>query len=330
MAILATERVPTLDYWKFAGKLQRGDYVFDREGNVVQIKLAQQYLAPNCYEVTFSDYLTISGDKALTLPTENLKYRTRTYAYKNVLKFTRPLKPYNIDELLETPLIDKYDRMALSVPTTKPIQFPHQDLPVPPFVFGFWFFARRSTKAMAPPPGCDDVVHQEFKDSGYKVTERWHLRNGATTFSAIPTVESHLVPSIPTTIPNNYLFGSVEQRIALLRGIMMSKTRRYNEKSDTFRFSTKQYKIAKQVQGLVESLGCKTSMAKHKSEGHYTVTFRTKHKLLPNQRNSPLKVHQARRYITKISPIQPQSCIHIETTGPDNTILVGEGFISCL
>jgi len=322
--------VPTLDYWKFAGKLQKGDYVFDKEGNVVQIKLAQQYLSSKCYEVTFSDYLTISGDEALTLPTENLKYRTRTYAYKNVLKFTRPLKPYSIGELLETPLVDKYDRMALSVPTTKPIQFPHQDLPVPPFVFGFWFFARRSTKTMAPPPGYDDLVYQEFKDAGYKVIKRRRMQNDAVSFSIHPSVESHLVPNIPTKIPNNYLFGSVEQRIALLRGIMMSKPRRYNEKRDEFRFSTGQYILCKQFQGLVESLGCKTLMTKHKSLGHYTVTFRTRHKLLPNQRDLPLKVHQARRYITKIATIQAQSCIHIETTGPDNTILVGEGFISCL
>ena len=45
MAILATEKVLTLDYWKRAGSLVEGDYVFDRNGKIVRVKLVQNYQA---------------------------------------------------------------------------------------------------------------------------------------------------------------------------------------------------------------------------------------------------------------------------------------------
>ena len=136
MAILATERVLTLDWWKPAAKLEVGDYVFDKDGKIVQVKLIQQYHSDDCYEVTFSDYLSIRGDDKLGFPTEDLKYRKRLDEYKGIFKFTRPLKHFTVSALLDLPLKDKRDRLAYSVPTTKPLQLPHQTLPVPPFVFG--------------------------------------------------------------------------------------------------------------------------------------------------------------------------------------------------
>ena len=39
MAILATEKVLTLDYWKPARKIEVGDYVFDKDGKLVKVKL---------------------------------------------------------------------------------------------------------------------------------------------------------------------------------------------------------------------------------------------------------------------------------------------------
>jgi hypothetical protein len=52
MAILATEKVLTLDWWKPASKLEVGDYVFDKDGKIVQVKLIQQYYSENCKRVT--------------------------------------------------------------------------------------------------------------------------------------------------------------------------------------------------------------------------------------------------------------------------------------
>ena len=327
MAITATTKILTLDYWKPAYKLEVGDWVFDRNGKPVQIKLAQQYQGTQCYEVMFNDYLSVTGDSKLSLPTENLKYRNRLTSYKGKLKFRRPLRPLTAEQLLDTPLINKYNRKAISVPTAHPLALPHKDLPVPPFLFGFWFFARRSTGRMAAAPGLSEFVHEKFRDAGYKVLIGAKLSSGESDFSVSPTIESQLIPNIPKFITNNYLLASPEQRQELLSGIICSKSRRYNKRRDTFRFTSLVYDTVRRVQMLAESLGCRTQLENDDFKKDYTVFFKSRLQLIPDQKSPPVKVHYGRRYITKISTIPTQLCVHIETTGEDDTILTGEGFI---
>ena len=330
MAILATEKVLTLDYWKRAGNLVEGDYVFDRNGKIVRVKLVQNYQATECYKITFSDWLTIQGDGALKLPLENQKYRNRLDSYKGVKRFRRPLKPTSVEDLLSLPLKSKRNRLVYSVPTTQPLELPHQLLPIPPFIMGFWFFARKTNGKLSAARGMQDYVEQQFKDFGYKTKFGRKQKTGCRDFSVSPSIESQLVPNIPTKISNNYLLGSPEQRIELLRGIFCTKSRVYSQKKDRFQFSSKQLNLISQIQFLVESLGIKTSQNFENTFKHYTLFFKSRIKLIENQNSPPIKVHQSRRYVCSIDPIQPQSCVYIETTGEDNTILVGEGFISCL
>jgi hypothetical protein len=330
MAITANTKILTLDYWKPAYKLEVGDYVFDRKGNIVQVKLAQQYQGIRCYEVMFNDYLTVEGDATLALPTENPKYRNRLVTYKGKLQFRRPLKPLTAEQMLDMPLLDQHNRKILSVPTTNPLALPHQDLPVPAFVFGFWFFARRSTGRMAAAKGTTEFVVQRFKDHGYKVVMGPLINTGEREFSVTPTVESQLIPNIPKIITNNYLFSSPEQRQDLLSGIACSKNRRYNKRSDRFRFSSRQYDTVRRVQLLAESLGGRSSLQSDDHKKDFTVFFKIRALIHPEQSSPKVKVHHGRRYVSKISPIPTQMCVHIETTGEDNTILVGEGFIPCL
>ena len=328
MAILATERVLTLDYWKPARKLQVGDYVFDKDGKVVRIKLIQEYLAEQCYEVAFDDHLTISGDQFLGFPIETPKYRKRTFEYKGVRKFSRPLTPLKVKELQDLPLRTKYDRSAYSVPTTKPIEFPHQDLPVPPFLFGLWFFGRRSDKSLSVAKGYDEYARQVARDYGYRVKEGRLKHNGERTILLTPSIESHLIPNVPTQLPDSYLMSSIEQRTDLLRGILCASRHKYKKKDDEFIISTAHFGTITRIQGLVESLGHKTRIQSLEKLGLYSLFFKSRYKILQDQDSPRLRVHNARRFITKITPTQPQSCVHIETTGKDNTILVGEGFIS--
>jgi len=329
MAILATEKVLTLDYWKPAYKLKVGDYVFDRNGQPVQVKLIQEYRSNSCYEVMFDDHLHLSGDDRLQLPTENKKYRDRTFEYKQVREFTKPLKPILVVQLLELSLKNKRNRLIYSVPTTKPLALPHQDLPVPPFIFGFWFFNRLTNHNMVPIPNTNDFIHEKFKDLGYKIKPGWIRLNREREFNTIPSIRSQLIPNIPTRIPTNYLLASPEQRKELLSGILYAKPKQYNKKKDRFRFTTLNRTLAFQVQYLVDSLGIRSTILFHGRDKNYTITFRSRIKLMEEQDSPPIRVHQSRRYITKISPLPPQLCVHIETTAPDNTILVGEGFIAC-
>ena len=302
--------------------------MFDKEGRPVKITLVQQYRPESCYEVMFNDYLTASGDEHLALPTENSKYRKRTYEYRGVQQFKRPLKLIPVSKLLPLSLKNKNNRLEYSVPTAKAIALPHKDYPVPPFIFGFWFFSRRSTKKLAPARGYSEYVTKKFKDHGYKVTEHGILTTGEREISVSPTIESQLIPNVPNQLTQNYLLGSPEQRIELLSGILCAKNRQYSEKTDTFRFTSHHFGTVKLIQGLVESIGCKSKLTHDEYLNNYTISFKSRTQLVPNQVSPPVKVHQARRYVNTISSIPAQLCVHIETNGADNTILVGEGFIS--
>lgn len=329
MAILATERVLTLDYWKFAYDLKEGDVLFDRFGKPTTIKLIQQYRATTCYEVQLADGLTVAGDNHLSLPLETVKYRDRVHSYKGIRKFKRPLLRIPFSELVNKPLKNKRGRLNYSVPTAGALQFPHKDLPVPPFVFGYWFFNVRKSKNITIMEESRDVVLEKLKDAGYKLIEKRHLPHGRVECTTKPTIRSHLLPDIPLSIPNNYLLSSPQQRLELLSGIIYAKRNRYNQKLDTFRVTSKQKLLMKQVQYIAESLGCTTKLFFHEHLKEYNLFIKTKLQLIHSQTPKPIKIRQDKRLITDVYEIEPQNCVHIETDNPDGGFLVGEGFIAC-
>lgn len=329
MAITATTKVLTLDYWKLASHLQPGDWVFDRNGNLVQVKLTQHYRADQCYEVRLKDNLTICGDKHLTMPIETRRYRNQADKYKGKLVFRSAIDYWTVEKLSQIPLSKDNMWGLYSIPTTNSLQLPHQDLPVHPFVFGFWFFNRKKHGRIMPPKDYLDVVIDKTKDCGYKVTKHNQGDIHRANIKLQPTVESQLVPNIPLKIPNNFLLSSTEQRIDLLRGILYAKPFQYNEKTDTFRISSKSHAIILQIQFLLESLGHRIIPYFFERDKTYTIFFKSRLPLMHHQKQQPFRLHMARRYVKQITEIEPQMCVHIKTTAQDSTILVGEGFIAC-
>ena len=327
MAILANQKILTLDYWKTAHSLKTGDIVFDRHGNPRTITMVQEYRAPDCYAVKFSDLLEVHGDKNLSFFLESPGYRIGLSRYRGLKKFRKTLDFKTVEELVDTDIL-------YSAPTTDPIKLPHQNLPVPPFLFGFWFFARKKTRRlpqkMSAPPGFSEMVHEKFRDCGYKIREHDLTRTGERFFSILPTMESHLIGTPTHKIPNNYLLASEEQRIELLRGILHAKACQYSAKKKVFRFTSKNYNIILQMQGLLESLGHCLTVFYDRWKNYYKITFRSRLKLMDEQiLKSKVMVHNGRRFIKKVEKLPAQLCVHIETDGPDNSILVGEGFIPC-
>jgi len=330
MAILATQKVLTLDYWKIAQDIRPGDIVFDRLGRKVRVKLAQPLDKRPCYRVTFLDGTSVAGDKDLKLPVETPKYRKRVWEYKGKFQFRRPLSNYSLGTLSEIELTNKHGRLMYSVPTAGPLELPHRDLPVPPFVFGLWFFSKRKDGTLKIPAQHFDFIVEKLKDYGYLPTSWRDPIKKRQVYSTKPTVLSHLAPNVPYKIPNNYLLASPEQRLGLLSGIMYAKPNQYNQKLDRFRFSSKHLPTVKQIQYLAETLGCKTVLEGRNPLSGYTVYIKTKLKLMEHQTSKPIKVRQNWRMITKIEKIIPQACVHIELDGDDSTMLVEEGFIACL
>jgi len=328
MAIASNISVITLDYWKRADQIKVGDYLFNRDGKPIQVTSVQSYMANDCYEIVFDDGLSFVADKHLGMLLENRHYRKVVRKYKGIYKRRAKLKFVKLDNIIGEPIKHKTGRSLYSIPTTEPIQFPHQTLPVPPFIFGFWFANRKANrKFTAYFPYINDV-YATFKDYGYKLTPD-RKRLGHEMFKEYPVIETQLGHNIPIRIPANYLMASVDERWQLLAGIIHGRFNSYDPKTDRFRFSNKNKAIVLQVQNLVESLGNKTIMTTIQGRTpYYNLEFKTHKRLVSNQVTPPLKVHNAHRFIRAIKPATPQMVTHIETSDPDNNFIMGEGYIS--
>lgn len=328
MAITANEKILTLDYWKRADKLAVGDYVFDREGNPCQVTLIQHFES-QCYRVQLSDLMEIKGNGTMSFLLETPKYRKRLIEYKGKRQFRRPLLLSPLKDLIDKPLRHKQNKHYFSIPTCGALKFPHQDLPVPPFVFGFWYWNRIKPNVFSAHELNTEEVVQKLKNYGYEIVGRKKKVNAHTYFSVFPSIESQFAPFIPTEVPNNYLLASQEQRIELLSGIINARPKQYKKNRDNFRICSGSYPEIRRMQALVESLGSKTTLTYNEVRKYYTLGFKSRHLLCSNQESPPIKIHQARRYITQIEQLAPQQCVHIETNGLDGSFLVGEGFIAC-
>lgn len=320
MAITATQKVLTLDYWKVADKLKVGDYVFNKDGKIVTITKIHTYFSEDCFEITFSDYVTMQGDKHLGFQLETRHYRKQAGKYLGQRKFKNKLLVSKVGDLIEIPLKSKRDRLEYSIPLAEPLEFPMQFHSVPAFIFGFWFFNR----PLIPGTDTKEFIYQKFKDHGYKVETHWSSQK---RMLLTPTIESQLSPFIPSRIPENYLMGSVEERTQLLSGIIYAKPKQYKVNRDCFVIYVKHLNLAIKLQNLIESLGIQC-IVEPKHVGQYSVTFRTNIRLVEWQKPKVTRKHFARRFVTNIKPIIPQMCVHIETSEDDNSLIVGEGYIA--
>ena len=334
MAITANTKVPTLDYWKLARHIEVGDMLFNKEGMPVKVKLVQHYYVEECYEVTFSDYVVAEGDRHLSFLVEDREYRNKTFRYKGIKKMRRPLKLKSVLDLQEEGLLYDGTRATYSIPTTKPIALPAQMPSIPPFVMGYWVNSEKQYKHWGKKTYrlsvwsiLEKETVEKFKEFGYKLKKDWSKFAESLRYEETPSIKKQLHPNYPTYIPENYIMGSIDERLELMQGVFYAKPKSYRPKEDMFLYASSDLKQLKQLQGVLESLGEKTSILHKNTLNYYILKFKPKYKYLPIQSEPKIKVHRNRRMIKQISQLPAQMCVHIEVDNEDPTFLVGEGFI---
>ena len=214
-------------------------------------------------------------------------------------------------------------RLEYSIPNTQPIQYRYEDYPVPPFIMGYWYGGTTKYSRLYATGDKQEIVRNKLLDLGYtcKVIAKKHLQ----TTPNIPKTLRLYYGEVPNQIPIEYFFGSVEQRLELLRGFLLSRETSYHAKDDRYWVNSKNTGLISRIQGLCESLGIRTVI-------HYTPTgkahqmrFRTDLDLMHVRKPKPGIIGHKRRFVNNIVEIEPKPCVHIET---DGTFLAGEGYIA--
>lgn len=319
--------IPTPTGWKKLGEIQVGDKVFDRFGNPVNVTYVSPVESnPDAYRVTFSDGNFVDADAEHQWYTQTLKERE-----------SRTLGSVRTTDEIRKTLISNRASKALNhaIPTTMPLQLPEVDLPIPAYTLGAWLGDGTSVDGSICTE--DQQILEEISADGFEIRHRPSTTNVYGILGLREKLRSSGVFG-NKHVPSIYTRGSLQQRLALIQGLM--DTDGTIESNGTCEFSVTVKHLAESVLDLLLTLGIKATMREGDAKlngrfisKRYRISFRTdlpvfrlerKKERLPKSLPTPRSMY---RYIKSVEKIEPKPMLCISVDGPDNTYLIGEAYI---
>jgi AAA domain/LAGLIDADG-like domain len=337
--------IPTPSGWTTIGEIKVGDLVFHADGSPVRVIATTEIMHDRpCYRVEFSDGAYLIADEQHQWLTETLRAREAAAkaSRRGELKsrgtdqrHKRRAFPAVVTtgEIAGTLVARNGHCLNHSIEVCAPLEYPESELPIDPYLLGYWLGNGTSRRAQLT---CheDDAAHiaQSIISVGYTVgTIRPDRRTRAVSIGIIEGFgralrENGLLQN--KHIPESYLRGSVAQRVALLQGLMDSDGYVDNQKPGYHQceFTTTRRELADGFMDLALGLGIKVTCG----EGVATLNgreigpkwrmaftsllpaFRLQRKLA--RQTSPSTRRSRLRYITKVErvPSVPVRCIQVE------------------
>ena len=324
--------IPTPDGWKQMGELCVGDRVFDEQGNPCFVLAVSEIDdTEQAYQLTFGDGSTIvAGARHLwnvqvinNGRREKLLETQQMYAGFNAYREQHQNDPF---------------RSIYRIPVPRPFTLPDADLPVDPYLYGYWLGNGCATKPELTIRTCD--IAGVLRSNPYGITSAW--RNvGDSIIVRIPHLKRILLRSFhDKRIPSEYLRASEQQRLALLRGLMDSDGCISGVKAQSIYVSTEKC-LAVSVRELLWSLGIKNSMTQGPStrcgvptgETLYTIRFTSFEdfpasglaRKLKNRKSAKVSPRRSDfHYIHAIEPVQERVRMRcIQVSSPSHQYLAG-------
>ena len=171
-------------------------------------------------------------------------------------------------QILEAGLKRQISGLRWNIPICQPIDFPKKDLPVKPYTLGALIGDGCRTNSMWTITSADRQIIDNIEKDGYEIgygTEHLEKKNKASSY-CIKGLKK-LVPSecdcyaYEKRIPHDYLFSSIEDRLALLQGLMDTDgyVDRHNQRNGDVcyqpMFCTTSPGLYEDMRFLIESLG---------------------------------------------------------------------------
>lgn len=272
-------RIPTPKGWTTVGEIKVGDYLFDRYGKPTKVlAIYPQKEKKQVYKVYFK-----SGRIAECCNEHLWSYYNSKSRYPNKL-FTSTLQ-----ELINNPLglQDSKGAYRFSVPVCEPVQYDEKEYSIDPYVMGLIlgdgsFRYQNNQKAFYFSSNDEELVEQIKNRMGYTLYKKNSIKNYNWTFEANffehknVWVEDILrdypklwqAKSETKFIPDDFMFGSINQRFDLLAGLL--DTDGSIDSKGRISYSTVSPQLRDNVIELCESLGMTCSYSIDKREYKYT------------------------------------------------------------
>jgi superfamily II DNA or RNA helicase len=249
--------VLTPEGWRRMGDLEVGDLVVGADGRPTRVAGVFPQGEKEIYRVTFSDgSSTDCCDEHLWLVnTPQRKWQGR------------PARVFSVRELLERPLRDANGNANFFIPMVRPVEFAARPLPLDPYVLGCLIGDGGLSQSGVNLSSADAELLSEV---GARVPSGVAVRYTGFGVDYRLTTSPQVAPnpvkdalrrlglmgkrSEEKFIPEEYLFASVEQRVALLQGLLDTDGH-VRPKDNNVEFSTASPRLAEGVRALVQSLG---------------------------------------------------------------------------
>lgn len=360
--------LPTPTGWTTMGKVEVGDLLYDEKGNPTEVTATFDVEPEESYRVIFNDHTEVvaCGDHLWTTWTELNRsswfsrgvgvhqgrypedWPNYTIKHPRTYFVSQKVETRTTKELLATlkhvartgteTLLNNH-----SIPVTKPLQCSEKPLPIDPWVLGYWLGNGATNDSSISCHAEDESeVQSKFVEAGFSLGE-WRSQDGnAVDFSVLGLSRELRVNNLYGNkhVPEIYLRGSVEQRRALLSGLLDSDG--YHDKSGQVEFSSTLKHLAEAVYELATSLSQKPVMREgvsalygkaygpcwyvvwNPTENFFTVERkRTRFRPVTN----PYGVRRQARFITDIVQVsnRPMRCVMVDS--PNHLYLAGKGMI---
>lgn len=333
-ALALYTQIPTPNGWTTMAQIQKGDKVFDENGEVQIVELVSdiKYDRP-CYRVEFNDgswIVTDAKHKWLSYNKDEraAKYRSRT-KHKPKVRTT--------EQMLDSLYTGKQNELNYAIPVTGPVDYDRKNLPIPPYVLGVWLGDGISKSGAV----CtmDDEILDLIKGAGYELTEWADENSGRAKIYGVLGLkrqlrENDLIHN--KHIPTAYLQSSLEQRLDLIRGLM--DTDGYISERGQCAFDNTNLDIVEGLKELLLSCGVKVGKIQAKTDDRkesykiiYRITFTPGLEVFNLSRKLDRQIPQHSkatwRHIEKIVKIESTPVKCIKVTGPSHLYLAGKEFI---
>lgn len=329
--------IPTPNGWRKMDDLQPGDQVFDEKGRIRYVTARKDWDDRPCYRLKFRDGSSIIADDNHLWHTYLLWERTAK----------APGKVRNTAEIVRT--LRNSDGLANhGILRCEALQYPEQILPVHPYYLGLWLGDGDSNSASIATNAWDVEETAEYiRECGYSTkiyqngksdcNGRQIRTSGQGKWdSEGPAVGLRLLGVRNNKhIPKNYLRGSIQQRLDLLRGLMDSDG--YVDRDGRCEFANTNPDLVRGVAELVQSLGVNARIRRRRNACPEKNTqevnsvyfsppwspFRLKRKAARTLNERAQKHH----YIVDAERVTNRRTVCIEVDSPSHLFLAGESMI---
>ena len=270
---------PTPQGFTRMGDLKVGDYVFDRTGKPTKILEIFEQGVTDIYKVTFKDGRSVlCGKEHLWTVKTHKNGIWKTVETKDMMKDYKTLSSHKKSKgLIEWDY--KY-----YIPSCKPVQYPHQDVPIDPWVLGCFIGNGCCTLPQLSISCRSDEIPIRIAEMYdfelcypkhnrmYTFKKDGHYVKTKDFFKSIPSIIGKY--SHEKFIPNEYMYNDIQTRIKIVQGLM-DVNGSINPNGGRFltQYTSPSKRLLKQIQRLIYSFGYSASIVIDKHGWKYKNGF---------------------------------------------------------